>query len=216
MTVTDTGCGMNAETRERIFEPFYTTKEIGRGTGLGLATVYGIVSQNQGCIEVESEPGKGSTFKVYWPVLEKEEKVTTNLEEEDWTKLPGGSETILVVEDDAAVREIACRHLRRAGYQVIEAENGAQALDLIAVGGGRDIDLVFTDIVMPVLDGWELEHRVREHYPEIRIHFATGYFDEHLRDAAAGALSSRDILDKPYQPGELLRRIRQILDTSVG
>ena len=216
MTVTDTGCGMNAETRERIFEPFYTTKEIGRGTGLGLATVYGIVSQNQGCIEVESEPGKGSTFKVYWPVLEKEEKVTTNLEEEDWTKLPGGSETILVVEDDAAVREIACRHLRRAGYQVIEAENGAQALDLIAVGGGRDIDLVFTDIVMPVLDGWELEHRVREHYPEIRILFATGYFDEHLRDAAAGALSSRDILDKPYQPGELLRRIRQILDTSVG
>jgi len=144
--VSDTGCGMSDEVKSHLFEPFFTTKDIGKGTGLGLATVYGIVKQSRGCIFVESEQGKGTTFRIYLPRVEKAMEVALSRDERGY--LPRGDETVLVVEDEPTVKEFTAHILKDYGYSVLEASNGSEALE-IAKGHDGPIHLLLTDVVMP-------------------------------------------------------------------
>ena len=164
LQVADSGCGMSEEVREHIFEPFYTTKGVGEGTGMGLATVYGIVKQNNGLIDVSSELRRGTTFKVYWP--RQADEVAAQVVEVEAEKVRGGSETILLVEDEPQLREVICRQLQKAGYTVIKAENGQLALELATNYSGM-IDLLFTDVVMPLMGGKELSDKIKVLYPRI-------------------------------------------------
>jgi len=205
LSVSDSGCGMDAQTRERVFEPFFTTKEHGRGTGLGLATVYGIVKQVGGYIWVYSEPGLGTTFKIYLP--EATEGRWAGAVRERRAALSIGSEAILLVEDEASVRRFAGALLRRHGYRVLEAASAEEALALAA--GGERVDLVLTDVVMPGLTGPELMTRLRA-ARDVRGLYMSGYTERVLRD---GVLQSQsELLEKPFGPTELLRRVRQVLD----
>ena len=211
LEIADTGKGMDKKTMEHIFEPFYTTKAQGKGTGLGLATVYGIVKQNNGYIDVDSVPGKGTTFKIYWPRIEAFQEETAPQEEDRRPQPAGGSEVILLVEDDSIIRNITCKHLQQAGYTVIEADNGADALEK-AEKAPTSIDLLFTDMVMPVMSGRELAKRIADIYPTIEILYTSGYFD----DRAWGndsPIPEEKFIDKPYDQNELLKRIRQLLDS---
>jgi CheY-like chemotaxis protein len=215
LTVEDTGMGMTPAIREQIFEPFFTTKEPGKGTGLGLSTVYGIVKQSGGNICVESEEGQGTTFRVYLPRLDSDEAVPEpELESQD-----GGadcedcSETVLVVEDDAAVRTLTCKVLERHGYRVLSAVNGADALRLAAVYP-EPIDLVVTDVVMPELGGTELAEQLRRTRPEVVVLFMSGYTEDELvrRGVADGRML---LLEKPFSPATLNRRVREALARGV-
>ncbi|RLB62132.1 MAG: hypothetical protein DRG80_03035, partial [Deltaproteobacteria bacterium] len=211
LEIADTGKGMDKKTMEHIFEPFYTTKAQGKGTGLGLATVYGIVKQNNGYIDVDSVPGKGTTFKIYWPRIEAFQEETAPQEEDRRPQPAGGSEVILLVEDDSIIRNITCKHLQQAGYTVIEADNGADALEK-AEKAPTSIDLLFTDMVMPVMSGRELAKKIAPLYPTIEILYTSGYFD----DRAWGndsPIPEEKFIDKPYDQNELLKRIRQLLDS---
>ena len=208
LAVSDTGCGMDAGTQERIFEPFFTTKPTGQGTGLGLATVYGIVRQSGGHITVHSEPGQGTTFKILLPAGEAsgEQHHTQTCE----SVMPTGTETVLVCEDDRAVRELTVRVLHEAGYQVISAENGEVALQL-AAECDRRIDLLVTDVIMPGMDGKRLADALAAATPGLRILFVSGYTANVL--ARHGVLNERtDFLEKPFARGSLLRRVRAVLD----
>ena len=163
LAITDTGTGMSEEVKARVFEPFFTTKDVGQGTGLGLSTCYGIIKQSGGHISVYSEPGRGTTFKIYLPQVEAAgEKPVRRLDSPD---LPRGTETILLVEDDPALRELAATLLRRLGYTVLAAANGIEALNLKQQRDNGHIDLLFTDVVMPHMSGKELADRVRALYP---------------------------------------------------
>jgi len=205
LSVTDTGTGMDAETRGRVFEPFFTTKEHGRGTGLGLATVYGIVKQIGGYIWVYSEPGRGTTFKIYLP--EATEGRWAGAAPEARESVSVGSETILLVEDEESVRKFAGALLRRHGYRVLEASSAEQALALMT--GGEPVDLVLTDVVMPGLNGPEMMTRLRADR-DVRGLYMSGYTERVLRD---GILQSQsEVIEKPFGPTELLRRVRQVLD----
>jgi len=209
LAVSDTGCGMDAQTQARIFEPFFTTKEPGKGTGLGLATVYGIVKQSGGYIWVYSEVGHGTTFRLYFPVVETSRKQPRRVES---SQAPGGSETILVVEDDEGLREVTCEFLRSGGYKVIAAESPERALELAERHNGT-IDFLLTDVIMPKLNGRELAAKVAKLRPEIRVLFVSGYADGILRSGAAGAREeSVAFLQKPYTRQELTRKVREILD----
>ncbi len=212
LQVEDSGCGMSEEVRKRIFEPFFTTKGVGKGTGMGLATVHGIVKQNQGGIYVYSEPGQGTTFKVYWPIMAEE---VTEAAKEETDKLPvGGSETILLVEDDAQIMKITSHQLRKAGYTVIAAENGLKALET-AITHQEKIDLLFTDVVMPLMDGKTLSEKIKHICPDIPVLFGSGYTDDNLpRDFVS--LSDGHFINKPYKFTELLPRIRQLLDKKIS
>jgi len=205
LTVSDNGCGMDAATRGRVFEPFFTTKEHGRGTGLGLATVYGIVKQIGGYIWVYSEPGRGTTFKIYLP--EAPEARWAGAAPEAREGLSVGSETILLVEDEESVRKFASALLRRHGYRVLEASSAEEALALVA--SGERVDLVLTDVVMPGLTGPEMMTRLRTER-DVRGLYMSGYTERVLRD---GILQSQsELIEKPFGPTELLRRVRQVLD----
>jgi len=166
ISISDNGIGIDEATLNRIFEPFFTTKDVGKGTGLGLSTVYGIVKQNKGSIFVYSEPGEGTTFKIYWPALESE--INPEEKEREKEEIKGGSETILFVEDDDMVRTISVSRLRAYGYQVYEASNGVQALDLVARKKLR-FNLLITDIVMPEMNGQELSGKLKRILPQIKI-----------------------------------------------
>ncbi len=211
--ISDIGKGMDTETMEHIFEPFFSTKGPDKGTGLGLATVYGIVKQNNGCIEVVSAIGEGSSFMIYWPVRGNVLEKNGSSEECVHKEIQCGRETILLVEDDESVRGITKMHLQKAGYKVIEAENGEDALEKI-----KDIqcvlDLLFTDVVMPKINGRELGERISELYPTVEILYTSGYFDFSVWSDEILPGQKRFIA-KPYDQYELLVKIRKLLDARI-
>ena len=210
LSVTDTGCGMDPEVQAKIFEPFFTTKPVGQGTGLGLSTVYGIVKQSGGFIWSYSEPGLGSTFKVYLPVL----LVAPAGPPPSKPVAPrGGSETVLVVEDEDVVRSMACRGLREHGYTVLEARNGAEALALVEENPGS-IHLVVSDVVMPEVGGRELAARLIVLDPTLPVLYISGYTGE---DVVQRGLMDADapFQQKPFTPDGLARSVRELLDLRV-
>ncbi len=212
LQVEDSGCGMTEEVRSHIFEPFYTTKGVGKGTGMGLATVYGIVKQNKGIIHIDSEPGQGSSFKVYWPMMAEE---IESVEDAGAGKLSvGGSETILLAEDDEQLREVTSLQLREAGYKVIEASDGQEAMGKAQNYHGN-IDLLFTDVVMPVMGGKTLSENIKDIYPDIHTLFASGYMDDTIHQVIA-RLEESSFINKPYTISDVLVRIRQLLDKPEG
>jgi PAS domain S-box-containing protein len=209
LRVIDNGCGIVPENLRRIFEPFFTTKEIGKGTGLGLATVYGIVKQHQGWIEVESEPDKGAEFKVYLPATVETSKTAKNKRPEQTVR--GGKETILVVEDEAPVRELLCSVLEGYGYQLLQAESGAKALEIWHQSKEK-INLLLTDLVMPDrINGRELAEKMRAGQPRLKVIFTSGY----NVDVVGKDFVLQDglhYLQKPYNPQKLASTVRECLD----
>lgn len=212
LAASDTGIGMSEEVRVRIFEPFFSTKPVGQGTGLGLATVYGIVKQSKGHIWVYSEPGQGTTFKIYLPRATGDAQ--TLPQKKPSQRPAGGSERVLVVEDEAPVRRVIVRCLRNAGYTVLEAANGADALRKLASFDGQ-IELLVTDVVMPQVGGRELAAKAAERYPTLRVLYLSGYTENAI--VHHGVLDAGLVfLQKPFSPDDLLRRVRDVLDAPAG
>ena len=209
LAVTDNGCGMDAETQAHVFEPFFTTKEKGKGTGLGLATVYGVVKQSGGYVWVYSEPGRGTSFKIYLPRIE-ETAVPAVRDGKSEMQIPQrGSETILLVEDEKGVRELAREYLASSGYTVIEAEDGHTALELAAMHVGQ-IHLLLTDVVMPGISGRELAERVSQIRPGIKIIYMSGYTDQAV--VHHGILQNDAVLlQKPFTLMTLAGKLREML-----
>jgi len=208
IAVSDTGIGMDKETREHIFEPFYTTKGVGKGTGLGLSTVYGIAKQNNGFVWVYSEPGQGTTFKVYIP------KVKGDVKSEKNERLPvvdlNGSETVLIVEDDDSLRKLVRTALKQRGYKVLKAENGEDALRVSEAHDGL-IDLLLTDVVMPKMSGKETAERMQPLYPQMKVIYMSGYTDDSI--VQHGVLApGLNFLEKPFTPESLAQKLREVLD----
>jgi len=207
LTVTDTGHGMDEKTRQRIFEPFFTTKEIGKGTGLGLSMVYGIIKQHNGFINCYSEPGKGTTFKIYLPLIEKEAE---KAKEEVHVTVSGGTETILLAEDEEEVRKLVKLVLEEAGYKVIEAADGEKALEKFREGK-ETINLLLLDVIMPVMNGKAVYEEAKKIRPEIKAVFSSGYPADFIHKQ--GILEEGlNIISKPVPPNELLEKIREVLD----
>lgn len=208
MTLSDTGEGMDEATMSHIFEPFFTTKGIGRGTGLGLATVYGIVKQHQGLVHVYSEVGKGSTFKVYFPRVRRQ---STSLHKSGSLPLVGGKETILLAEDESMVRVATTRVLERAGYHVLAAVNGVDAVSLFREHADG-ISLALLDIAMPKMGGPDAARAMREIRPDLKVLFCSGYG---AAGSQYGEMTRLQLIEKPYTPSDLLGRIRELLDASA-
>jgi len=205
LSVTDTGCGMFQETLEHIFEPFFTTKETGKGTGLGLATVYGVVKQSRGHIAVLSEPGQGTTFKIYLPSLDKSLALPVTRQV---GAAPRGEGTILLVEDEAPLRALAAESLKRLGYAVLQAGNGLEALAVADQHSGK-IDVVVTDVVMPRMGGPEMVEKLRQKREEFAVIFTSGYMDSTvLENAKIG--SGAILLNKPFSTELLAQRISEV------
>jgi signal transduction histidine kinase len=209
LRVTDTGTGMSSETRNHIFEPFFTTKDVGKGTGLGLATVYGIVKQHEGWIEVNSEPGKGTTFDIFFPVEINDSVENSKCDPDD--SVPGGTETILIVEDESVLREMARTILEGYGYKIMEAGTGKEALELWR-NSSKDIDLLLTDMVMPEgISGVNLAECLLRDRPDLKIIFTSGYSSQEINDELL-TRSQAIFLQKPYSHVTLGRTVRECLD----
>ena len=213
LAIHDTGLGMDGEVQAHLFEPFFTTKERGKGTGLGLATVFGIVKQNGGGISVHSEVGQGTTFKIYLPCAERSEAQARPTPLPSAPKSRQRTETILLVEDEAIVREPVAHLLRTRGYQVLTARNGEEALQISQDHEGP-IDLLLTDVVMPQMNGGELAERLRPQRPRTRVMFMSGYADEKI--AHHGVLEEGvAFLSKPFTLESLTQKVRAVLDGEV-
>ena len=209
IAVTDTGCGMDKETLSHIFEPFFTTKELGKGTGLGLATVYGIVKQSHGHVSVYSEPGVGTTFKIYLPAVQTavQEKAVLPA-----ALAPKGDGTILLVEDEPPLRALAAESLKRLGYTVLQASNGAEALSMIEQHTGK-LDLVITDIVMPRMGGPELVEKLKQKRQDFKVIFMSGYTEAAaLENANIG--TNAMLLNKPFSNELLARRVQEVQESA--
>jgi two-component system, cell cycle sensor histidine kinase and response regulator CckA len=194
----------------KIFEPFFTTKVRGKGTGLGLSTVYGIVKQSDGYIDVCSEPGRGTSFRIYLPRVD--EPAEAEAERDPELEATGGQATVLVVEDEEMVRRMTRRFLERAGYTVIEAGNGEEALRLVMDRRSR-IDVLLTDLVMPVMGGRDLARRVTILHPRIRILFMSGYANADQESEVVNA--GYPLLRKPFQRQDLVARIQQAMEAAL-
>ncbi len=205
--VSDNGKGMDAETSKRIFEPFYTTKEVGKGTGLGMAIVYGIVQQHKGYIAVNSKPGEGTSFSIYFPLAEDEVEMhrepAADLEPEQ------GTETILVAEDDPSVRNLVDMVLTKYGYRVILAENGQEVVDRFTAHSS-DIGLILMDIIMPRKNGIEAFAEIKKLQPEAKVLFTSGYTSDFIE--SRGMEEGVELIMKPVQPVQLLRKVREVLE----
>ncbi|MDB6059502.1 MAG: Blue-light-activated protein [Verrucomicrobiales bacterium] len=207
MAISDSGVGMTPEVRAHLFEPFFTTKGVGKGTGLGLATCYGIISQSGGDVRVYSEPGSGTTFKIYLPAIQSNVLPAPMIDETD--ALPGGTETILIVEDDEAVRTLASAVLGECGYSIELARDGAEALAVIE--SGRRFDMILTDVIMPKVSGRQLYDRAKEKLQTTKVLFMSGYTDDAL--ANRGVLEQGfNFLEKPFSPTGLANKVRKVLD----
>jgi two-component system cell cycle sensor histidine kinase/response regulator CckA len=211
LTVRDTGRGMDATTRSRLFEPFFSTKSRGRGTGLGLSTVYGVISQSGGHIEVDSAPGRGTMFKIYLPQIEK--PAITRKPGASTTKLQQGSETVLLVEDEDEVRAAVCESLQIRGYMVLKARHGKEAVMICRRHQGP-IHLLLTDVVMPQMTGPELVQRVSPLRPEMKVLYVSGYTSDALKQRNLMEPSTA-FLQKPFTPDALVRQVRAVLDTPL-
>lgn len=212
LSVTDTGCGMDRETQSRIFEPFFTTKEVGKGTGLGLATVYGIVKQHNGWIEVESRVKEGTGFRIYFPAAESHSGNTSQIRKSEM--LLAGDEGILVAEDEAPLRKMVVRTLKRYGYRVFEAEHGPAALKVWEKNKG-EIQLLLTDMVMPEgMDGRELARKIQSDRPEIKVIYTSGYSPDLFGEVCAFD-SDIIFMAKPYRMPKVAELVREVLDGDV-
>jgi PAS domain S-box-containing protein len=211
INITDTGVGMSDEVKAHVFEPFFTTKDEGEGTGLGLATSYGIVRQSGGYIAIESEVGKGTTVKIYFPRVPA--PPPPSYKKPISSKLPTGTETILVLEDDVSVRHISVRLLRKLGYEVIEAANGDDAKRLISDRASGKIQLLLTDMVMPQMSGRRFADWLRQTRPDTKIIFISGYLEEslHPRDRRDDGMF---FLPKPFDSEQLANKVREVLDAA--
>jgi PAS domain S-box-containing protein len=209
LSVSDTGVGMSREVQEKAFDPFFTTKEKGKGTGLGLSTVHGIVTQSGGKIWVYSDPGHGTTFKIYFPTIEGELDTLDGRNEPDSS--PRGSETVLLVEDESSVRDLANRLLKQQGYRVLEAANGEEALRLAQETVGERIHLLLTDVVLPQMSGKELADQLKTFRPDLKVLYTSGYTD--FAVVHHGVLNSgTHFLQKPFSLKTLSQKVREALD----
>jgi len=208
LKVTDSGLGMTDEVRQRIFEPFYTTKEVGEGSGLGLSTSYGIVVQSGGRIDVDSRPDRGSTFSVVLPITEDRPVVSPPEEPEEQN---GAKETILLVEDEPTVRSMTSEALRELGYRVLVAKNGVDALSVEETHRGDKIDLLLTDLVISMLGGGDTAHRIGQRRAGIKVLFTSGFHGDALEDLGAGS-SEGQFLPKPFTLDSLAAKVREALD----
>ena len=208
IAVSDTGCGMDQQTRVRMFEPFFTTKEVGKGTGLGMAIVYGIIRQHNGFINVYSEPGEGTTFRIYLPIAE------TRASTDEVAALPepppGGSETILLAEDDPGVRRLVVTVLTKFGYRVIQAADGQEAVDLF-VAHQQSIRLILMDMIMPKKNGRDVYEEISRIAPEVKVLYSSGYTADFIQNRGVSE-EEVELIMKPVQPLELLRKVREMLD----
>ena len=211
LAVSDTGCGMDAQTQARIFEPFFTTKEVGKGTGLGLSTVYGIVEQSGGHIDVASELGRGTTFKIYLPRVD--DAVTERGGDKVSASQPRGTETVLIVEDEPGVRALARDTLQRRGYSVLEARHGIEAL-VIGDQHPGTIHLLMADVVMPQMNGREVAERLLRVRPKVKVLYVSGYTEDAI--VHHGVLApGTNFLQKPFTPDDLSEKVREVLDTQA-
>jgi two-component system cell cycle sensor histidine kinase/response regulator CckA len=212
--VADSGTGIPAENLQRIFEPFFSTKEIGSGTGLGLSTVYGIVRQTGGFIGVESTVGVGSTFNVYLPVYEGADGAGELRPEDAREDRPGpdltGAGTILLVEDEDAVRVFSARALKAKGYNILEARSGEEAIEVLLKEGDK-VDLIVSDVVMPQMDGPTLFKHVREKWPKIKVIFVSGYTEDRLREQFTSG-ETIYFLPKPFTLKQLAGKVKDVME----
>jgi CheY-like chemotaxis protein len=209
LAISDNGIGMDAEVQSHLFEPFFTTKPPGEGTGLGLATVYGIIKQSGAFIWVYSEPGVGTTFKLYFPPVD---AASPEPEPAPMPLPPTGAETVLVVEDEDAVRRVTCRVLLKRGYKVLEAISGDDAIRVATEHGGH-IDLLLTDVVMPRMSGRELARHLAGSRPGMKVLYVSGYTDDAI--VRHGILDAGVVfLEKPFSPDVLARKVAETLSAN--